>query len=66
MSAAGVGAVVGLLVGVTASISVGMRDLRKRQAGLRVQAEYRGSLFVTPALLAGAGALVGLGVANIF
>lgn len=59
------GAVVGFLVGVALSIYVARLDLRKRQAGLRVQAQYRVSLVVVPAILAGLGAAIGAGIAHL-
>ena len=60
-----VGALVGFVLGVVASVYVGLLDLRKRQSGLRTRAEYRGSLFLAPLLLAGLGALAGLLVTAI-
>ena len=65
ISAVGVGALVGLLIGIGLSIYVAMVDARKRAEGLRTRASYRGSLFVVPALLAGLGALMAGGVARI-
>ena len=59
------GAVIGLLVGVALSVYVARLDLRKRQAGLRVQAQYRVSLVVVPAILAGLGAAIGAGIAHL-
>ena len=58
-----IGAMIGLLIGIALSYYVGRLDLQKRQAGVRVQAQYRGSLFVVPALLAGVGAAVGSAIA---
>ena len=60
-----IGAVVGLLVGVALSIYVARLDLRKRQAGLRIQAQYRLSLVVVPVILAGLGAALGAGIAQL-
>jgi hypothetical protein len=54
-----IGAVIGLLVGLALSVYVARVDFQKRQAGIRVQAQYRASLVVVPALLAGLGAMVG-------
>jgi hypothetical protein len=65
VAAPAVGAVVGFVVGVALSVYVARLDLNKRQAGTRTRAEYRGSLFLAPALLAGSGALVALGVSKI-
>ena len=62
----GAGAIVGLIVGVGLSAYDAFLDLRKRAAGVRVRAQYRGSLVVVPALFAGAGALVGLGLVKAF
>jgi hypothetical protein len=62
----GAGAIVGLVIGVGLSVYVALVDMRKRVAGLRVRPQYRGSLVVVPALLAGAGALVGLGLVKAF
>jgi len=58
------GAIIGLLVGVALSLYVARLDLRKRQAGLRIQAQYRLSLVIVPAMLAGAGAALGAGIAH--
>ncbi len=60
-----VGAVIGLLVGLALSFYVARLDLRKRQAGLRVQAQYRLSLILVPAILAGLGAALGTGIAHV-
>ena len=60
------GAIVGLVIGIGLSIYVALLDLRKRDAGIRTRAEYRGSLVLVPALLAGVGALVGAGIAHLF
>ena len=65
MSAVGAGALVGLLIGIGLSVYVAMLDARKRAAGLRATASYRGSLVVVPTLLAGLGALLAAGVARI-
>jgi ABC-type antimicrobial peptide transport system permease subunit len=59
------GAIVGLVIGIGLSIYVALLDLRKRDAGVRTRAEYRGSLVLVPALLAGLGALVGAGIAHL-
>ncbi len=65
MSGTAAGAIVGLLIGVALSYYVGMLDYRKREEGVRTRAQYRGSLFVVPVLLAGLGALVGTGIAHL-
>jgi hypothetical protein len=65
MSAAGAGALVGLLIGVGLSIYAAVVDSRKRAQGLRARASYRGSLVVVPGLLAGLGALLAAGVAHL-
>ena len=62
--ASGAGAIVGLVIGIGLSVYVAVVDMRKRAAGIRVRAQYRGSLVVVPALLAGLGALVGMGLAR--
>jgi len=63
--AGGVGAIVGLAIGVLLSLYVAMLDARKRSAQIRVRMRYRGSLVVVPTVLAGLGALVGVGVARL-
>jgi len=63
--AGGVGAIVGLVIGVLLSLYVAVLDARKRSAQIRVRAKYRGSLVVVPTVLAGLGALVGVGVARL-
>jgi hypothetical protein len=63
--AGGVGAIVGLGLGVSLSVYVAMLDARKRSAQIRVRAKYRGSLVVVPTILAGLGALVGVGIARL-
>ena len=63
--AVGVGAMVGLLIGVTLSLYVAMLDARKRTAEIRVRAQYRGSLVAVPGILAGLGALIGAGIAHV-
>jgi len=63
--AGGVGAVVGLVIGVSLSVYVAVLDARKRSAEIRVRAKYRGSLVVVPAVFAGLGALVGLGIVRL-
>jgi hypothetical protein len=65
MSAAGAGALVGLVIGVGLSVYVALLDTRKRAEGLRSRASYRGSLVVVPGLLAGLGALLAAGVAHL-
>jgi hypothetical protein len=65
MSAVGAGALVGLLIGVCLSVYAAVVDTRKRAAGLRSRASYRGSLVVVPGLLAGVGALLAAGVAHL-
>jgi len=59
------GALVGLVVGGALSVYVAVLDVRKRAAQIRTRAQFRGSLVAVPALLAGIGALVGLGVARV-
>lgn len=58
-------AIVGLVVGCALSFYVARLDYRKRQAGVRTQAQYRVSLVVVPAILAGLGALIGTFIAQI-
>ena len=65
MSAVGAGALAGLLIGIGLSAYVGLLDARKRADGLRARAQYRGSLFVVPTLLAGLGALLAAGVTRL-
>jgi NhaP-type Na+/H+ or K+/H+ antiporter len=60
-----VGAIIGLLVGVTLSLYVARLDMQKRRDGVRVQAQYRLSLLVVPAMLAGLGAALGAGIAHL-
>jgi hypothetical protein len=48
------------------SVYVFRLDREKQLSGARSRTEYRGSLFVTPLLLAGLGALVGVLLAAIF
>jgi ABC-type antimicrobial peptide transport system permease subunit len=62
--ATGAGAIVGLVIGIGLSVYVAVVDMRKRAAGIRVRAQYQGSLVVVPAILAGVGALVGMGLAR--
>ena len=59
------GAIVGLIAGLVLSVYVARLDMRKRQAGLRTQAQYRASLVVVPAILAGLGAAAGAGIAHL-
>ena len=66
LAATGTGALVGLAIGIVLSIYVARLDLRKRDAGVRTRAEYRGSLVLVPALLAGLGAVVAAGIAHLF
>ena len=54
-----VGAIVGLLIGVGLSFYVARLDYQKRQQGLRTRANYRGSLFVVPAVFAVIGGVLG-------
>ncbi|MGO9876878.1 MAG: hypothetical protein ACLPVY_24145 [Acidimicrobiia bacterium] len=63
--AGGVGAIVGLVIGVSLSVYVAFLDARKRSAEIRVRAKYRGSLVVVPTVFAGLGALVGLGIVRL-
>ena len=65
LTAVGAGALVGLLIGIGLSVYVALLDARKRAEGVRARAQYRGSLFVVPALLAGVGALLATGVTRI-
>ena len=65
MSAAGAGALLGLLIGAGLSVYVAVVDARKRTSGLRSRASYRGSLVVVPALLAGLGAILAAGIAHL-
>jgi hypothetical protein len=59
------GALVGLVIGVALSVYVALLDMRKRTEGARSRANYRGSLVVVPGILAGLGALAGLGIARL-
>lgn len=59
LGAPATGAVIGLIVGIGCSVYVARLDWSKVRAGVRARPEYRGSLVVVPALLAGLGALVG-------
>ena len=63
--AGGMGAIVGLVIGVSLSLYVVILDARKRSAQVRARAQYRGSLVAVPAILAGVGALVGAGIARV-
>jgi hypothetical protein len=65
MSAVLIGAIVGLLIGIGLSVYVARLDAQKRAAGLRVRAQYKGSLVIVPLILAGLGALVGAGIAAL-
>ncbi len=65
ISAAGAGALVGLLIGVCLSVYVAMSDARRRAAGVRVRASYRGSLVVVPTLLAALGAVLAAGLGRL-
>jgi ABC-type antimicrobial peptide transport system permease subunit len=56
---AAAGAIVGLLIGLGLSFYVARLDHQKRQQGLRARANYRGSLFVVPAILAVIGGILG-------
>jgi hypothetical protein len=60
-----IGAIVGVLTGIGLSVYVARIDARKRGAGLRVRAQYRGSLVIVPLILAGLGALIGAGIAAL-
>lgn len=60
-----VGALVGLVIGIALSVYVAVLDMRKRAEGARSRAQYRGSLVVVPGILAGIGALVGIGIARL-
>ena len=53
------GAIVGLLIGAGLSIYVARLDYQKRQDRVRTRANYRGSLFVVPAIFAVIGGIVG-------
>jgi hypothetical protein len=65
VSSAGIGAIVGLLVGLGLSYYVFRLDWQKRRAGLRTRPEYRLSLIAVPAICAGLGALIGVAIANL-
>jgi hypothetical protein len=65
VSGSAIGALVGFIIGVGLSVYVALLDLRKRQAGLRSGAQYRLSLFGVPLLLAGLGALIGVGISHL-
>jgi ABC-type antimicrobial peptide transport system permease subunit len=54
-----VGVIVGLLTGLGLSFYVARLDYQKRRQGLRTRAEYRGSLFVVPAIFAIVGGVLG-------
>jgi hypothetical protein len=58
-----IGAMIGLLIGLALSVYVARVDFQKRQAGIRVQAQYRASLVVVPAIFAGIGNLIGAAIA---
>jgi ABC-type antimicrobial peptide transport system permease subunit len=60
-----VGALVGVVIGIALSVYVAFLDMRKRSEGTRARAQYRGSLVMVPAILAGLGALVGIGIARL-
>jgi ABC-type antimicrobial peptide transport system permease subunit len=66
MAATGVGAIAGLVIGVGLSVYVAILDMRKREAGIRTRAQYRGSLVLAPLLLAGLGGLIAGGIARLF
>jgi hypothetical protein len=66
IAAPAVGALVGLVIGCALSVYVFRLDRHKQLSGVRSRAEYRGSLVVTPLLLAGIGALLALAIAAIF
>jgi ABC-type antimicrobial peptide transport system permease subunit len=57
-----VGAIIGLLVGLGLSVYVARLDFQKRQAGIRVQAQYRASLVIVPAILTVIGAAIGAAI----
>jgi hypothetical protein len=65
LGAGGAGAIIGMFIGLGLSVYVGLLDARKRAEGSRVRVQYVGSLVVVPALFAGIGALVGVGLAAI-
>jgi len=65
MSVVGVGAIIGLLIGVGLSVYVARLDAAKRADGLRSRAQYRGSLVVVPTLLALMGGLLAAGVTKL-
>ena len=65
MSGAGVGGVIGLLIGIMLSAYVTLVDYRKRQAGVRTRAQYRLSLIAVPIILALLGSLVGGAIAQL-
>ncbi len=65
MNTTAVGAIFGLLVGISLSVYVARLDAKKRASGVRTQAQYKLSLFGVPLILAGLGALLGAGIAAI-
>ena len=66
IAASAAGAIAGLVIGVGLSVYVAILDMRKRDAGIRSRAQYRGSLVLAPLLLAGLGGLVAVGIAHLF
>jgi hypothetical protein len=65
-AAGAVGAIAGAAIGIALSLYVALLDLRKREAGIRSRAEYRGSLVLAPVLLALIGWFVTAGFAHLF
>lgn len=65
MSTAALGAILGLLVGISLSVYVVRLDAKKRAAGVRSRPHYQFSLIGVPLILAGLGALLGAGIAAI-
>ena len=65
MSATAIGAILGLVVGISLSVYVARLDAKKRAAGTRTRAQYKLSLFGVPFILAGLGALLGAGIAGL-
>ena len=65
-AASAAGAIVGLVIGIGLSLYVAILDMRKRDAGIRARAQYRGSLVLAPLLLAALGGAVAAGIAHLF
>jgi hypothetical protein len=65
MSATAIGAILGLIVGISLSVYVARLDAKKRAAGARSRPHYQFSLIGVPLILAGLGALLGAGIAAL-